>query len=123
MNETDRNEKHDHSPVLLSTQGRKVLVALATVLVSLLIAVLPELEGLEDELVSIVVVIFVTGLGLYRVVSIFHTKKQDQARREELKDLIEETVEELMDAEQRMSVPPATENTMPFDHIERTSQR
>lgn len=60
MNEHD-NRRMERE--LLTTQGRKLLVALATVLVSVLIAAIPELEGLHDDLVSIVVIVLIAVLG------------------------------------------------------------
>lgn len=52
------------------------------------------------------------------MLSILRNRTPDQVQQDEIKHLVEEAVEELLETEQIMRVPPVDEGQMPFDPIE-----
>lgn len=86
---------------------------LVTLLVSLLVMVVPELEGAEDTLVDVFLVVLMVLVSGYRLLRIVH-QAQTEAH---LHEVVEETVREVL-AEQ---VPEQDSETLPFDTVTASS--
>jgi hypothetical protein len=87
-------------PLLLALKSRRVLIAVAALLVGLLMSVLPELEPARDELLMLLITLALALIGGYSIEDAAsagreRASQQNQELRRLVKDVIGEVIDEI----------------------------
>ena len=85
-------------PVLMALKSRRVIVALAALIVGLLTLAVPELETVRAELLTLVVTLALAVIGGYTVEDAAHAARdRASAPDQELRDTIKEVLDGMVD--------------------------
>ena len=94
--ENKQNRRVLIDPILLILKSRRVLIALASLMVGLLVMSVPQLEALHSELLVLVISLALALIGGLSVEDAVIAAKQAPAR-EDLRQLIEEAADAVID--------------------------
>jgi hypothetical protein len=95
-------------PVLMALKSRRVIVALAALIVGLLTLAVPELEPVRAELLTLVITLALAVIGGYTVEDAAHAARDrvstpPQDLRETIKEVLDGMVDEIADSSQTPS--------------------
>lgn len=95
-------------PVLLALKSRRVIVALAALIVGLLTLALPELQPVRSELLTLVITLALAVIGGYTVEDAAHAARDRAAAppqdlRDTIKEVLVGMVDEIADPSQNPS--------------------
>lgn len=98
QNKSDRTPVLD--PLLLLLKSRRVVVALVSLLVSLLILAFPELDTIQHELLTLILslaMMLIGGYSLEDAASAARSTPPPEAWQEELRELVNVVLDEVLD--------------------------
>jgi hypothetical protein len=85
-------------PVLLALKSRRVIVALAALIVGLLTLAVPELQPVRSELLTLVITLALAVIGGYTVEDAAHAARdRATAPPQDLRDTIKEVLDSMVD--------------------------
>ena len=85
-------------PVLLALKSRRVIIALVSLLMGLLMLAIPELSGLRAELLTMLITLALALIGGYTVEDAVGIARQRDPQSEDLRELVKEVLNEFIDS-------------------------
>ena len=94
-------------PILLALKSRRVIVALVALLVGLLALAVPEIQPVRGEILSLIITLSLAVIGGYTVEEAARAGRERAALPpEDLRQLIKDTLNELVDEIGKPEPPP-----------------
>jgi thiol-disulfide isomerase/thioredoxin len=86
----------DESRPFISRLGRRIITLSASLLVTILLMVMPQLEAVEQELITLLVILPIAFMGVYRLLQmVIHRDPTSETADVPLEDLVKATVQEV----------------------------
>jgi hypothetical protein len=94
-----RSEKRyqmDQSRPFISHLGRRIITLSASLLVTIVLMVMPQLEGMEQELITILVILPIALMGVYRLLQmVIQQDPTSETADVPVEDLVKATIQEV----------------------------
>ena len=83
--------------LLKALKSRQMIIAITTLVVGLLVLAVPDLKPIREELLTLIVTLALAAIGSYAVQETSSSDRQRQMPPEELRELIEDVLNEMVD--------------------------